>query len=426
MSRRAITLLLVGALLAARPSDQPLYWTGTLTLIQAVQRARMANFPARMAQADAAATAARAAGVRAGLFPEIDVSGTTMNGGITQLGFPLVQQSYLSAMASLPLFVPSTSALARGAARSARAARFDAIAAQNRAALQAAQSYEGALLAEAVFEARTLTLRYEQRHVNDVRIRVIAGDLPRYQLLESEAALASAKQSLEDAAASRDEALANLEVTLDFSLDSRLQLVDRLRPLHLPESERRFMQRAAAQRPEILAARSALGAARAGLASARARYLPTVTGSMQMYNGHSNPNLGSTGYQVGVTATVPILDGGSRPALVHERAAAVDRARLVLQQAQLSTQRDVANAWREYQAARSNAQSAKTQAANAAQALHIAIIRERAGKGIILETLFTLAADAGARENVLKSITRLNDAVVAVHYAAGDTTNLSR
>ncbi len=150
-------------------------------------------------------------------------------------------------------------------------------------------------------------------------------------------------------------------------------------------------------------------------------YLPAIVGNAQTYNGRSNPPLGSTGYQVGITATLPVVDSGSRPAAVHEADAAAHHAQAALERAQLSAQRDIANAWREYEAAERNLETARVQAAAAAEELRVATLREHAGKGTTLEMLSALSDDAVARENGLRAVARINDAIAFVHHAAGDT-----
>lgn len=417
----AIVTLLV-AIPARAAAAEPLPWSGLLTLAQAVERAEIANFDVRLAQADADAAASRTAGARANLLPQIGISETTSNGGITQLGMPYAQQTYFSVLATLPIFEPSAIQAASAATRSAQAADYLTAARRSDAMLLAAQGYERALLAQAVVEARTVSTTYQQRHVDDVAARVRTGDSARYQLLESQAALARAQQALEDATADRDAAISDLEVVLDFEITPDLRLADALSPLKLSGDATGFIRRALTQRPDILAARSQLDAADRRLASARAQYLPTIAATAQTYNGRSNPPLGSTGYQVGVSASLPVLDSGARPAAVHEAHADVQRARIGLEQSELSAQRDVVNAWRVYQAAQRNLKTAHAQSASAAEELRIAALRDQAGKGTTLELLSAFSDDAGARESELAAIARFNDAIAAVHHAAGDTT----
>jgi outer membrane protein, multidrug efflux system len=404
-------------------SAEPLQWSGGLTLAQAIQRAQTSGFDVRMAQADADAAAAREAASRANVLPQVGVSGTTSNGGITQLGMPYAQQTYILATASVPIFVPSAFNTAKAAAHSAEAAGYSTAAQRNDAMLLATRAYERALLAAAVVESRTVTVGYQQRHVDDVAVRVRTGDSARYQLFESQAALAQAQQALEDAAVEHDTSISDLEVTLDLAITPALRLSDMLTPLTLSGGVATFARRALSQRPEVLAAQTELQAAQARGAASRAQYLPAIVANAQTYNGHSNPPLGPTGYQVGITASLPVFDGGSRPAAVHEANAGVQRAQALLEQADLSAQRDVANAWREYEAAQRNLETAHVQAAAATEELRVATLRERSGKGTTLEMLSALSDDAAARENALRAVARFNDAIAAVHHAAGDASS---
>lgn len=424
MSRHVAWMMavLIAAMAFAPVSAEPLQWAGPLSLAQAIQRAQIAGFNVRMAQSDADAAAARAAASRANELPQIGVSGTTSNGGIAQLGMPYAQQTYLLATVSVPIFVPSVFNTSRAAARTAQAASYSTAAQRNDVMLLATQAYERALLAAAVVNSRAITVVYQQRHVDDVALRVRTGDSPRYQLFESQAALAQARQALEDAAVEHDAAISDLEVILDFAITPQLRLADALTPSSLNGDIATYAKRALSQRPEVIAAQLEANAAQARGSAARAQYLPAIVGNAQTYNGRSNPPLGSTGYQVGITATLPVVDSGARPAAVHEADAVAHRAQAVLEQAQLSAQRDVANAWREYEAAERNLETARVQAAAAAEELGVATLRERAGKGTTLEMLSALSDDAVARENALRAVARINDAIAAVHHAAGDAS----
>ncbi|MDQ2680387.1 MAG: TolC family protein [Candidatus Eremiobacteraeota bacterium] len=401
-------------------SAEPRQWSGPLTLAQAVQRAQDAGFDVRVAQADAEASAARVGVARAYLRPQVSLAATVSDGGITQLGMPLAQQSYLTVNASLPIFTPGDRQSTRAAARSSRAAAYSVLTQRNDAGLLATQGYERALLAQAVVRARRARVIFESRHVRDVAARVRSGDAARYQLFESRTSLANAQQSFTDASAEGDEAISDLEVTLDLAIAPGLRLSDTLAPTSLEGGAATFVGRAMLQRPEILAADELLAAAQYRLAGARARYLPMVSATARTYNGYSNPPLGAAGYQVAVAATLPVIDGGMRAATVQESRAVVARARTVLDNARLSVQRDVANAWREVQAARDDLKTARTRLTSAAEELRVTAVREQAGKGTTLELLSSVMDDSAARENQFRAVARFNDAVAAVHHAAGD------
>ena len=417
MRRHLCALTAILAVSAPAIAQSP----SSLTLAAAVARAQSASFMVRLSQSDANAAAARALGARAQLLPQIGVTGTSLRGGIAQLGMPTAQQAYLLASASVPLLEPSTLAAATSASRSARASDFDLAAARSDAAFVSMQAYERALLADAVVTSRIATITYQQRRAANVDIRVNAGAAPRYQRAQAQAALAEASHMLEDARADRDEAIADLEVLLDLPISPSLQLADSLAPIMVVVDAQDFQRRAVLQRPEILSAQQQVRAAGARLASARDLYLPAVAATAQSYAGRSIPDLGARGYSVGVTASLPIVDGGTRTASFAEAKADLERAQTLLEQATRSAQRDVANADREYEAAHHGLELAQVEAAAAAEELRIAMLRERSGKGIALETLAAISDDASARESVLRATARLNDAVAGIYHAAGDT-----
>jgi outer membrane protein TolC len=393
----------------------------SLTLTQAITRAEHSGFPVRLATAGAQSALAQASASRAAFLPQATVSGTVSDGGITQLGMPKAQQNYVSINASWPLFDPVARQTATAVALDARTATFTQAQSMSDAMLAAVQSYEGALLEQAVYESRQTTVEYEQRHLRDVTAMVKAGAAPRYVLPESQAALAQAEQSAEDAAAQRDEAMNDLKFTLALELTGQLALADTLQPLRVDTSLETAQQQATASRPDVLAAEQQVAAAQTRFTAAQAAYTPLVTALAQTYTGASTPALGTNSYQVGVTASLPVLDGGSRSAGLHIAEADLARAQALLEQSRLSAQRDVANAWRELQAAVRNIESARIEQGAAVRTLTVASLRERSGKGLTLETLDALAQDALARESLLRAIARFNVAVATVHRAAGDT-----
>ncbi|HEY5095383.1 MAG TPA: TolC family protein [Candidatus Eremiobacteraceae bacterium] len=111
---------------------------------------------------------------------------------------------------------------------------------------------------------------------------------------------------------------------------------------------------------------------------------------------------------------------GLRSAQVAESTAAFDKAQVGYERASLTARGDVANAWRALQAARINLGTAELALTSAQENLRVARLRERAGKGIELETLDALSVLASARETTLTAQARLDLAVAGLHHAAGD------
>jgi len=183
-----------------------------------------------------------------------------------------------------------------------------------------------------------------------------------------------------------------------------------------------FVARALVRAPMVLSAQLREQAARAAVAAARGAYTPNATLSAQSYNGTSSPQLGHSGGEVALVASLPIVDGGTRSAAEGKARAALVSAQITLEKTLASTERDVRNAWRELQAARANLATARAGADDAVEQLRIARVREAAGKGIDLEVLDALGAAATARESTVKAVARLETAVALLHHASGDLT----
>jgi outer membrane protein TolC len=255
------------------------------------------------------------------------------------------------------------------------------------------------------------------------QLEVDAGKVAPYVLARDRAAVAAALQIQEDAASESDQAVNDLKAILDIGPDVPLTIAEPLTVVPFSPSEDAMRRRALAQTPQLLAARSTVAALQASMQSARAAYLPTASLVAQSYNGTSSPALGSSGGQVGFTATIPVLDGGAHAAAVSRSKAALSRAQTLYDQSVANVERDIANAWRELQAAQRNLATAQAAQGDADEQLRVTRLRASAGKAIELEVLDALAVDATARESVLASVARYDNAVAAVHRAAGDQTS---
>lgn len=392
----------------------------SLSLQQAVERVQSIGFDVRMADAEARLASADAATAGALLRPQIGVSGNLLDANEPQLGMPIARQAYGAATLSIPLWAPSNSLYARAARQTARAARTTVLATTNDAVFAAVQAYRKVQLADAIVATRRSTVEDQVTHLRLTEERVAAGKVARYFVLRDRAALASAQQALEDAASERDQAAYDLEALLDLSQDPIV--VEPLTQAGLYKSRDVVLARALRQRPSLLAAEQRLSGAQTGVAAARGAYRPTAVLTAQSYNGGSSPSLGRSGGQVQLTASLPIVDGGSRSAAVAKAQAEYDRAAAARDQARAGVMRDVADAWREYEAATRNLATANAVRADAQEQLRLATLRQAAGKAIEVEVLDALSVAANARETVVRSIARYDVAIAAIHHAAGDLT----
>jgi outer membrane protein TolC len=421
--RRAFAL---GAFLALATTGiavaGPLIVKEPLTLAQAVSRVREAGFDVRIASAEAAMASADAATSRANLSPQLSLSGTAMSANLPQLGMPIARQVYGSANLSVPIVAIAALNAARAARASGLAASEAADMARADAVFIAVQAYRRAQLASAVLDARHAAVLDQQTHLHLTELKVEAGKAAPFLSARDRAAVASAMQMEENAAAERDEALNDLQALLDLSPDAPLAIAEILAPVAFSASREAMLSRALSQSPAVHAARDRMMAAQRSVAAAQSAFYPTATLNAQSYNGSSNPYLGSTGGQVGVTVTLPISDGGAHTAALAKARAQYDRASAVYDQTRANVQRDLSDAWRELQAAQRNMTTAAAAQVDANEQLRVAQLREQAGKAIELEVLDALAVAAAARESDLRATARYDNAVAAVHHAAGDQT----
>ncbi len=413
------TAICAGALTTGPLSAQPLLWNGALTQAQVVARAQQA-FDAQLAQLTAQSAAAQAQSVRAQGQPQVYVGGTVMNSTLVQLGMPAARQTYASLNGTLPVFAPQAWAAARAAGSDAAAARATAAMAINQAVTDAAQRYDAAALMDAIAVQRRIDVQDQSSHLAFTQLQVRVGKAPRYLIARDQAALAAAKQSLEDAKADAARALHALEVPLDIDLASNPIVMLTVPSLTFAPNVASLLQQAYVQRPDVVAAQRTVTATRERIARSRSEYLPTISATAQTYTGVSSPALGATGSQIGVSASLPIFDSGSRSADVRMATADYERAHIELDRTRLQAQADVLDAVRDLQAAQRNVTTANSELTNANEELRIAQLRERAGKGIELETLDALTAVAGAREDVLRATARYDDSLAALHRAVGD------
>jgi outer membrane protein TolC len=390
-----------------------------LTLAQAVERVRSGGFDVRMANADARLAAADAAAAVAVLRPQAGISGNVLDANEPQLGMPVARQAYGAVTLAIPLSTNAGALAARAANQTARSAQTAVFATTNDAVFATVQAYRKVQLADAVVAARQAAIADQTAHVRVTEQRIAAGKAAQYLALRDRAALASAQQAQEDAASERDQAAYDLAALLDTADPVAVE------PLVLAtasDTREAAVARALRQRPSLLAAEQRLTAAHTGIDAARSAYRPVAMLTAQSYNGGSSPSLGRSGGQVQLTASLPIVDGGSRTAAVARAQAQYDRAAAARDQARAAALRDVAVAWREYEAATRNLATATAIQADAREQLRLVRLREAAGKAIEVEVLDALSVAANARETVVRSVARYDVAIAAIHHAAGDLT----
>ena len=405
-------VLLPGAALAAGDQSMPappVISSAALSLRGAFSVAS-ANSPAlKQVQADADSASATARSTGAQTKPSLSATtyGTvgdssnilTSSPGVTpQNIFAVPPHGFANQdlMLMVPLF---TGGRLGGASASARrqgeAAALLVQASRLTVAEAVTEDYANAVRQEALVDVAQARLTAEDEQVRVTHEKVDAGRSAPVDLLRELAEQADAQQALLAARNGVGLALIALKTTLGVSQGSDLTLSDTLDSLTgtspAPATLQDALLQADAHRPELAAAQRQVEAAQAGVRAARGEYAPQVYG-VAMGDAMTGQGVGRVGYTVGLTASLPLYDGGQRRADEDGAKAKLDRARADALQARQTVDGQVASAWLTVQTAAAQVQAATVGVAAAQQSYTLAGLRYNAGKSVSAERLDALSA----------------------------------
>ncbi len=380
-----------------------------LTVQQAVEVALRQNPQLQVAAYEVAIARAQLAQARAGAAVQVSAQGsytrtqeqepTTLTTPIGPMALPAPSPNVYDArlVVQYPLAtggrVEAQIAIAEANLRGAEAA-FERV--RQQVVFSVRQAYYQVLLARANQAAAERALEQATENVRVARARVAAGVSPRFDEVQAEVALASARQALVRARNGVVQAVQALAAALNLPLDTPLEPADGFatEPVQTPLPQ--LVARALAARPEVAELQARHDAARAAveLAASGGRVNLVLSGAYAYSNtGALGPgtDFGTT-WSVTLAATLAVADGG----LSRERVAEA-QARLAQLQAAVTQQRqaievEVRQAYLNLQSAQEELAGADALVAQAAEALRIAQVRFAAGVGTALEVLTAQAS----------------------------------
>ncbi len=388
--------------------ELPTVTSRSLTLKEALRIAAVSNLTLKQSQADAAAASAAARSARAQAAPSLSTTTygtvgdsfnilTTSPGVLPQNIFSVPPHGF--ADQNLMLMVPlSTGGKLRD--NSAAASRQSEAASLSRAASAltvtetVTEGYVNALLQQALVLVAQTRAATEDEQVRETAEKVAAGRLAPVDLLREQAEQADARQALLAAQSSAQLALIMLKTTLGISQASQIALADSLDtfPSVTPPADLRAALRLAdARRPELAAAMRQVEAAASAVKAAQGAYAPQVYG-VAMADASAGAGVGRTGYTLGLTASLPLYDGGLRRADVDAARARQQRAEADALQVRQTMDQQVAMAWLTLGTATAQVQAANVGIKAAQEAYDLAKLRYNAGKSVSVERLDALAA----------------------------------
>lgn len=284
-------------------------------------------------------------------------------------------------------------------------------------------AYQQTLLAKSYIEAYQSRVTESEERVRIAKASFDAGSIAKYDLLRNQTELADAQQMLNTANSDAEMAMIELRNMMGISQTSQLTISDQLLPLPSVSSLDELQAMAMKQRPEIATVQAKIRAAQSNVKVARSAYQPQVYAtamaeySVSKSSGMSNGT--EQGYLLGVTAAIPLLDGGSRKSSVSEAQAMLQQMQADEREMVLNTAKDVASAYTQFNTASKNVSLALVAVTQAEEDYRVIRMRYEAGKGTNVEVLDALASLTKARTNYIEAIYTQNTAQTALTRAIG-------
>ncbi|HEX7118202.1 MAG TPA: TolC family protein [Longimicrobiales bacterium] len=292
---------------------------------------------------------------------------------------------------------------------------------------QVRTAYYRALLAREMEEIAQAALDQAEAFLEQERLRERAGQASDLDVMRAEVSAENLRPQLVQARNSADLALFELKRLLNVPLDQPVELTT---SLEAPEGE--LLSAPGAAEREALRQRAAIEAAERQVAIrqqqvkiAKRSFLPTVSLHMT-YGRQLYPTEvfdfsadARTDWNAGVTVQVPIFDGFKRSADVDVAEAALEDARLQLQQLKESVELQYEQARRERERARADIAARRRTVDQADRVYQLTELRYERGLATQLEVSEARLALLQARTNLAQALTDYHIADAALIRALG-------
>ncbi|MDR7482209.1 MAG: TolC family protein [Armatimonadota bacterium] len=290
--------------------------------------------------------------------------------------------------------------------------------------LDARQAYYQVLLAQAGVEGAQRTLAAAEENLRVARARVAAGTSPRFDEVQAEVNVASARQGLiraRNALALAQHALAAL---VGQPMDAPLQPGERMTFAAVRTDLAVLLRRALDARPELAEHRARIAAATAAIEVARAGARPAlVLSGGPTWGNATSAGLGSSaavlGWSLTLAATVPLFDGGLTAQRIREAEARVAQLQAAEVQLRQGIELDVRRALLTLAAAMEELAAADVGVQQGQEGLRIANVRFAAGVSTNLEVITAQAALSQAEASRIQALFNVNMARAQLERAVG-------
>jgi len=346
-------------------------------------------------------------------------TGGTGTGGATGTTFSFPGYQASLTVRQLLFDFNHTRDLVRQSAALERAANANLTGVQQAVVLQVKQAFYTYAQNVRLVAVNEANVRNTQAQLDLAQARLKSGlGLPS-DVVRAQTAVADAVFQLNQAQNSASVARVNLALLMGIDPRTPIEAADTSEPAVTANDVNALVNRALAQRPEILAAQATLQAAQHGVNAAKTTNAPSVAANLGLSSRGSDFPPGNDFFTVGVSVQWNLFDSGLTAGRVKEARANVEAAQAQLTNARLVVVSDVSQAYLNLRTAEQRVTTADAEVANAEESVRLAEGRYRSGLGTFLDLITAQTALVTARTNRVNAQSAVDQARAALSRAIG-------
>lgn len=374
-----------------RPTKDLSPQADTLTLDQCVQIALKHNPSIRVAEGGLESSESNLELSRSVLMPQISAQAAiTRNGGTFILGknaFNGYYNNYTTGFQAQQLIFDFGKTITKvsGSADLVDASNQDLKSASEDVIVNTYIAYFNYLASARVLVVDSETVQQAEDHLKQAQAFFKAGTAPQYDVVNAEVTLANAKVNLIQAENNLKVARVLLENVMGEKLPDNFALAGNLEVSYVNIDMQTAISTALKNRPELLASQSQVQASKQFLASAWTANLPNISASGGYNWRNLTPSPLYSGWNLGVTVSLPIFQGFALQAGIDQANANLKTAEASNDLVMQSLLLDVQQQELALQEASESIQASKKLVESADEALRLAVGRYNSGTGTALE-----------------------------------------
>jgi outer membrane protein TolC len=296
-------------------------------------------------------------------------------------------------------------------------ARANLSAADQSLVFEVKKAYYTVISTQHLVETMQQAVESMENHVKEADAYCRAGMVAKLDVKRAEVKLADLKQKLLMAQNGLELANMALNFTMGVSLETKYQLVDNVKYEPFQMDLQTCQEKALANRPEVSAIQARVEMAKQNLEIARSAGRPLV--AIRAKHEDFKPYNPDPENQIGVVATMKLIDGGQIHNQVKEAEEVVKQAEAAQELTNRAIRLDVEQAYRNLQVALQTIQVAEKSLDQAQETLHMAVVSYKAGLSSSLERIDAEVGMTQAKTNYTQALSMYNIALAQLQKAIG-------